>query len=101
MANQVHPVIGDRVEPAMRGHQPVEPRQVGISQTDCIGYIGMPSESRAHCPSFVSIKNPSHACAMSGSLGEFNPALPDTAHVLAFKPDWASAQATNAPQNFL
>jgi hypothetical protein len=31
----------------------------------------------------------------------FNPALPDTAHVLAFKPDWASAQATNAPQNFL
>jgi hypothetical protein len=30
----------------------------------------------------------------------FNPALPDTVHVLAFKPVWASAQATNASQNF-
>jgi hypothetical protein len=30
----------------------------------------------------------------------FNPALPDTVHVLAFKPTWASAQATNASQNF-
>jgi hypothetical protein len=30
----------------------------------------------------------------------FNPALPDTVHVLAFKPDWPSAQSSTSAQNF-